>query len=301
MRFLTFVDNQTGQFRLGAKTAQGVVDLAAAKATLAGKVLLPDRVEALVGGGETAIAAVREIIGQVASGKADQSWLLAEEGLVLGPCVPNPGKIIGVGLNYRRHAIESGMAIPETPVLFSKFNNTIAAPNEIVPLPETAEQYDYEVELAVIVGQRGRNIPKESALSYVFGYCTANDLSARDLQMRTGQWLLGKTLDKFMPIGPYLVTADEIEDPQNLGLKCWVNGELRQNSNTADMIFSVAELISYISQYFTLEPGDLISTGTPEGVVMGMTHKLWLNPGDTVTVEVNGLGRLTNKMGADGG
>ena len=300
MKFLTFVENQIGRLRLGAKTTRGIVDITAAQATSAGSVSLPDSIEALIGEGATAVKEISSIVEQVASGKADPSWLLAEDELVLGTCVPNPGKIIGVGLNYRRHAVESGMAIPETPLLFSKFSNTIAAPNEMVPLPDEAEQYDYEDELAVVIGQRARGVSRETALNYVFGYCTANDLSARDLQLRTSQWLLGKTLDKFLPLGPYLVTADEIEEPQNLVLKCWVNGELRQNSSTADMIFTVAELISYISQYFTLEPGDIISTGTPEGVVLGMPQKLWLKPGDIVTVEVDGLGRLTNTMGNGG-
>jgi 2-keto-4-pentenoate hydratase/2-oxohepta-3-ene-1,7-dioic acid hydratase in catechol pathway len=130
----------------------------------------------------------------------------------------------------------------------------------------------------------------------VFGYCNGNDLSARELQTRTSQWLLGKTLDHFLPIGPYLVTADEIEDAQSLGVRCWLNGEMRQNSNTKDMVFSVAQLISYLSQYMTLEPGDLISTGTPEGVILGMKEKNWLKPTDVVEIEVEGLGRLVNTM-----
>ena len=188
------------------------------------------------------------------------------------------------------------MAVPETPVLFSKFNNALAGTREPIPLPGNALQYDYEVELGVVIGQEARYVSVEHALKYVFGYFTVNDLSVRDLQFRTSQWLLGKTLDKFFPTAPYLVTADEVSDPQNLGLYCWVNGELRQNSNTSDMIFSGAESISYISQYMTLKPGDVISTGTPEGVVMGMQEKIWLRPGDEVTVEVEGLGKCTNRM-----
>ena len=133
-------------------------------------------------------------------------------------------------------------------------------------------------------------------MNFVFGYCNMNDLSERDLQMRSGQWLLGKTLDKFLPLGPYVVTADEIPDPQNLTIKGWLNGELRQDSNTADMIFSIAEVIAYASQIMTLEPGDVISTGTPEGVIMGMDPKVWLKPGDEYVVEVEGLGKLANRM-----
>jgi 2-keto-4-pentenoate hydratase/2-oxohepta-3-ene-1,7-dioic acid hydratase in catechol pathway len=210
--------------------------------------------------------------------------------------VGTPEKIICIGLNYKRHARETGMAVPETPVLFSKFNNTLAATGEPIPLPDNAIQYDYEVELGVVIGKEARYVSVDEAPGYVFGYFTVNDMSVRDLQFRTSQWLLGKTPDKFFPTAPYLVTADEVGDPQNLGLSCWVNGELRQNSNTSDMIFSVAECISYISQYMTLKPGDVISTGTPEGVVLGMTEKNWLKPGDEVTVEVEGLGKCTNRM-----
>ena len=208
------------------------------------------------------------------------------------PVLGTPEKLICIGLNYRRHARETGMPVPETPVLFSKFNNTLAETGEPIPLPDNAVQYDYEVELGVVIGKEARYVSVDEALDYVFGYFTVNDVSVRDLQFRTSQWLLGKTLDKFFPTAPYLVTADEVGDPQNLGLFCWVNGELRQNSNTADMIFSVAECISYISQYMTLKPGDVISTGTPEGVVMGMKEKNWLKPGDEVVVEVEGLGEV---------
>jgi 2-keto-4-pentenoate hydratase/2-oxohepta-3-ene-1,7-dioic acid hydratase in catechol pathway len=160
-----------------------------------------------------------------------------------------------------------------------------------------ARQYDYEVELGVVIGRRAAYVERDQALEYVLGYCTANDLSARDLQMRTSQWLLGKTLDGFCPVGPYIVTRDDVPDPQQLELKTWVNGELRQNSSTADMIFSVAEIVSYASQYMTLEPGDLIITGTPEGVILGMPEpRTWLKSGDEVTVEVQGLGRLVTPL-----
>jgi 2-keto-4-pentenoate hydratase/2-oxohepta-3-ene-1,7-dioic acid hydratase in catechol pathway len=181
-------------------------------------------------------------------------------------------------------------------VLFSKFLNTVAAPDEDVPLTDAATQYDYEVELAVVMGKTTKNVPAADALNSVFGYATANDLSARDLQTRTPQWLLGKTMDKFMPIGPYLVTADEVPDSQKLAIRTWLNGEQRQNSNTDDMIFPVAEIVSYISRHFTLEPGDVIITGTPEGVILGMAEKRWMVPGDVVAVEVEGLGKLRNRM-----
>ena len=228
---------------------------------------------------------------------AGQEAPQAESELQLAPSVYRPGKIIAVGLNSRRHAQETGSPIPQTPILFSKFNNTLAAACDPVKLPSVASQYDYEVELGVVIGRQAHYVEKERALEYVLGYCTANDLSARDLQFRTSQWLLGKTLDRFCPVGPYLVTRDEVPDPQKLGLRSWLNGELRQNSNTGDMIFSVAEIVSYASRYMTLEPGDLIITGTPEGVILGMPEpRTWLKAGDEVAVEVEGLGRLVTPL-----
>jgi 2-keto-4-pentenoate hydratase/2-oxohepta-3-ene-1,7-dioic acid hydratase in catechol pathway len=286
MKLLNFVDPQSGAVRPGVVTSAGVVDVVAAGCA-------QHSMEALVAQPDALQSTVEQALGDPA---ARARCVLDEATLQLAPVLTNPGKIICVGLNYRRHAIESGLPIPTAPVLFSKFNNSLAAPDEPIPLPASAVQYDYEVELAVVIGRRARNTPVEQALAHVFGYCTANDLSARDLQTRTSQWLLGKTLDKFLPIGPYLVTADEVGDPQTLSLKCWVNGELRQDSNTADMVFSVAEIVSYISQHFTLEPGDVICTGTPEGVILGMADKVWLRAGDRVTVEVGGLGKLSNVM-----
>lgn len=274
------------ELSLGIKTDDGVIEVAAA-----GDSNIPATVEALLAGGTPAFAALRAL---AENPPADA--IVPEDSIEIGPCVPNPGKILCVGLNYAKHAAESGAALPESPVLFSKFSNSLAGPNDAIPLPASAEQYDYEVELVAVIGRTAKNVPVEDALNYVIGYCTGNDVSARDLQFRTSQWLLGKTLDKFMPIGPYLVTADEVDDPQKLALRCWLNGDLRQNSNTADMIFSVAEIVSYASQYMTLSPGDIISTGTPEGVIAGREPKVWMKPGDEVVVEVEGLGRLVNVM-----
>jgi len=226
----------------------------------------------------------------------NSSELIAESNLDIGACVTNPSKIICIGLNYRRHAIESGMAIPEVPITFTKYNNTLTGYGNDIPLGAQGEQFDYEVELGVVIGKKCKNASKEDALDYVLGYCVANDLSCRDLQFKTSQWLIGKSLDGFLPLGKYLVTADEIPDPQNLQLTCTLNGELRQNSNTADMIFSVAEIIEFLSKYMTLEPGDLILTGTPEGVIMGMPEKKWLKPGDVVKVEIEKLSFTENRM-----
>ncbi|WEK21008.1 MAG: fumarylacetoacetate hydrolase family protein [Candidatus Pedobacter colombiensis] len=226
----------------------------------------------------------------------DPNDILQEDEIEICPCVPMPSKIICIGLNYRKHAIESGMAIPPIPVVFSKYNNTLTKYGSDIPLGTEGEEFDYEVELGVIIGKKGKNISKDDALSHVLGYCVANDLSCRDLQLRSSQWLLGKSLDRFLPLGKYLVTADEVGDPQNLKLTCTLNGELRQNSNTADMIFSVTEIIEFLSRHMTLEPGDLIITGTPEGVIMGLPEKNWLKPGDIVKVEIEKLGYTVNRM-----
>ena len=295
MILLTFRDGD--ELKLGVKTSRGVVDVAAAQAALGTRNGgAPESIDALVAGGESARKVLADLVARAEATPAAEDWIRDEPTLTLGPAVPNPGKIICVGLNYRKHAEETGAAIPTSPVLFSKFNNTVAAANEDVPLTDAATQYDYEVELAVIMGDDASNVSEADALGTVFGYATANDISARELQTRTSQWILGKTMDKFMPIGPYLVTADEVPDPQKLPLRTWLNGDLRQNSNTDDMIFTVAEIISYISRHFSLAPGDVIITGTPEGVILGMAEKKWMVPGDMVEVEVEGLGKLQNRM-----
>jgi 2-keto-4-pentenoate hydratase/2-oxohepta-3-ene-1,7-dioic acid hydratase in catechol pathway len=286
LKLLTFHRNNILQ--LGIRTEAGVLDVAQASDEYPG---IPLTMEAAIRGGAETMKTLQGLVKQPAA-----NWLLNEQDLQPGPCVGTPEKLICIGLNYKRHAQETGMPLPETPVLFSKFNNTLSATGETIPLPDNAVQYDYEVELGVVIGKEARYVTVDQALDHVFGYFTVNDMSVRDLQFRTSQWLLGKTPDKFFPTAPYLVTADEVGDPQNLRLFCWVNGELRQNSSTADMIFSVAECISYISQYMTLKPGDVISTGTPEGVVMGMKEKNWLKPGDEVVVEVDGLGKCMNQM-----
>lgn len=280
--------------KLGVKTDTGVIDVASAGEALG--IDVPGSLIEVIEIGQPAIDAIQGLVDAASGADTAATWTLDEMGLQYGPAVSDPGKIICVGLNYRRHAAETNMPVPETPVLFSKFDNTIASYGDSVSLPQVATQYDYEVELGVVIGTAARNVSQDDALEHVLGYVTANDVSVRDLQTRTSQWLLGKTLDNFLPVGPYLVTADEVGDPQLLGIKTWVNGDIRQNSNTGDMIFSVAEIVSYISRYFTLEPGDLIVTGTPEGVAMGREDKPWLKPGDEVVVEVEKLGTLKNVM-----
>ena len=224
--------------------------------------------------------------------------MLSEETLIYGPCVTDPDKIICVGLNYRKHAEETNAAIPQYPILFNKFNNTLTGHGHDIALPRVTKEVDYEAELVIVIGKQAKYISKEEALDHVYGYCCVNDLSARDLQMRTPQWLLGKSCDDFSPLGPYLVTVDEVGNPNDLKISTTVNGKVRQNSNTADMIFHCDEVVSYISQHMTLYPGDIILTGTPEGVVLGdpVDKRVYLKDGDVVTISIEKLGSLTNRM-----
>ncbi|NDJ52226.1 MAG: fumarylacetoacetate hydrolase family protein [Chloroflexi bacterium] len=281
MILLTF--EQDGTYQLGVKTDKGVIDVTGIEPTLT-----PD---AFFSQGSTMLSRLHEILAE-----ADESMTHAEDSLKIGPPVPNPGKILCVGLNYQPHAAESNMEAPEYPVLFSKFNNAIAATGEDVPIASDWKAVDYEAEMVVVIGKTAHRVSEADALGCVLGYCNGSDFSERDLQFRSGQWLLGKTADNFLPIGPYLVTTDEIPDPQNLPIRGWYNGELRQESNTANMIFAVATIIAYASQYMTLNPGDIISTGTPEGVIIGRPEKDYMRPGDEYIVEVGPLGRLTNKL-----
>lgn len=275
--------------RLGAITPAGVLDVTAAGATRGDATLGDPAV--FFRGGIAALDRLHRLVGQASDGP----FLGPVDELTLAPTVPEPAKILCVGLNYRKHAAESGMAEPGEPVLFSKFNNALAAHREKVSI-QGLTQVDYESELGLVIGTGGKNISEEAALDHVLGYLNANDISERALQMRSGQWLLGKSLDGFLPLGPVLVTADEAGDPQDMDVKGWLNGELRQNSSTADMIFSVAEIVAYASRYFTLQPGDVIVTGTPEGVILGRTQKDWLVPGDRYVVEVGPLGQLETEF-----
>ena len=276
------------QVRLGIKTEKGIIDVEQAATSMS--LELPTTMEQVIAGGDKALSQLAELT------KLEVSTI-SEEGLVYAPCITQPEKIICVGLNYVDHAKESNMEIPTSPVLFSKFNNTLAAHNQTIRLPKTAEKFDYEVEMVIVIGKEAANVSKDEALSYVFGYTVGNDLSARDLQFRSGQWLLGKTCDHFGPIGPYLVTADEL-DPTNLNIQCSVNGEVRQSANTRDMIFDCATLVSYLSEHMTLKPGDIIFSGTPEGVILGYPEdqQVWLKSGDEVQVSVENIGTLVNVL-----
>lgn len=211
-----------------------------------------------------------------------------------------PQKIIGIGLNYEDHAAETGASIPEKPIVFAKYPNTIVGPGEAIRIPPITKQADYEAELAVVIGRAARNVPESEALEYVFGYTNCNDVSSRDLQFSEGgQWVRSKSIDTFCPIGPYIATADEIEDPQDLSVRCVLNGETVQDGSTSKMIFTVAQLVAFLSEAMTLVPGDIITTGTPPGVGMARDPQLWLKDGDEVTIEIEGLGSLTNPVTAD--
>jgi len=288
MRFLTF--QKDGEFRLGLRTEENVLDVETASNMLGMEV--PCTYDTVVNGSMGGFSEWDNLV-EAALGRPE--CCLDEDSLKIGPAVINPHKVICVGLNYREHAAEAGMDIPNEPVLFNKFNNSIAAPGQDIDITGLV-RVDYEAELAFVMGEQTRRVSVENALDKVFGYCTSNDISERELQFRSGQWLLGKALDGFLPIGPYLVTSDEVPDPQDLAIRGWLNGEIRQDSSTSDMIFTVAEIISYISQYITLEPGDVVITGTPPGVIMGREDKAWMKEGDSYAVEIGNLGKLSNTM-----
>jgi 2,4-didehydro-3-deoxy-L-rhamnonate hydrolase len=218
----------------------------------------------------------------------------------LGPCIANPQKFIAIGLNYSDHAAESGLQVPPEPVVFTKQVSCLSGPNDDVLLPPKSRKGDWEVELGVIIGTRAKNISKADALDHVAGYCTINDLSEREFQIeRSGQWTKGKSYDSFGPVGPWLVTADEVPDPQNLQMWLDVNGKRMQNGNTKTMVYNVAHIVAYLSEFFTLMPGDIITTGTPPGVGMGMKPPQYLQPGDVIRLGIEGLGEQEQKVVRD--
>jgi 2-keto-4-pentenoate hydratase/2-oxohepta-3-ene-1,7-dioic acid hydratase in catechol pathway len=241
--------------------------------------------------------AIRKAAAEAAASKHAVRY--AANAVKLLPPVPHPGKILCIGLNYRDHAIEGGKAIPAEPVVFGKFANTLIAHGDNIELPKVAEKVDYEAELVIVIGKRGRNIANDkSAFDHVAGYTCGHDVSARDWQFRgeEKQWIIGKTFDTFAPTGPVLVTPDEIGDPHKLQVQLRLNGQTMQNSNTKEFIFGVPHLLWFLSQVVTLEPGDLIFTGTPPGVGIARKPPVWLAAGDTVEVEIDKLGVLTNPV-----
>jgi 2-keto-4-pentenoate hydratase/2-oxohepta-3-ene-1,7-dioic acid hydratase in catechol pathway len=265
-------------------------------------ILFEDQLIGLRGAGFTDLRAL--IAGGADALDRAQRWLINPPGgerieaataSLLAP-IPRPPKIVCIGLNYRDHAAESRMAIPDVPTVFAKFPTAAIGHRQPIVLPKASTKPDYEAEFAVVIGRGGRHIPEAAWREHVFGYTIFNDVSARDFQMATSQWMIGKTFDTFAPFGPAIVTADEIEDPHNLDISLTLNGEVMQNSNTRNLIFQVPRLIAYLSSVFTLEPGDIIATGTPAGV--GFAHKppRFLKPGDEVVVRIEGLGELSNPV-----
>jgi acylpyruvate hydrolase len=290
VKLVTFLTN--GQARLGAllpaSNDQQIVDLNRADSRL------PDNMLAFLEAGQGALALAQQALAGPPPGA-----VLARADVTLKAPIPRPGKIICLGLNYRDHAIESNQAIPTYPVVFAKFANVVIGPGEAIVLPKISQEVDYEAEFGVVIGQRGRAIAEADALSYVAGYVPFHDVSARDYQMRTSQWVIGKTFDTFGPMGPALTTADEIPDPHNLNIQLSIGGEVLQSSNTRHLIFNVPQIIAHLSAVMTLEPGDLIATGTPSGVGAARTPKRFLKPGEVVRIEIERLGVLVNPVVAE--
>ncbi|MFA5028972.1 MAG: fumarylacetoacetate hydrolase family protein [Candidatus Methylomirabilota bacterium] len=313
MRLVTF--DAQGTMRLGAEQHGEIVDLSlahrrrllsrqpAAAEAQAERELPSDMLRFLEGWPETltrareALAFAEEV--RRTGGPGGEGLALPASAVRLAAPILNPRKLICLGLNYRDHAEEAKFEIPTRPVLFSKFATAIIGPGEPILLPSVSREVDYEAELAVVIGRRGRHIPPEQARDHVAGYTILNDVSARDYQLKMpgGQWLAGKSFDTFAPMGPALVTADELPDPrQGLDIRCTVSGDLLQSSNTRQLIFPVPEILAYCSHIFTLEPGDVIATGTPHGVGMARTPPRFLRDGDLVTVEIAGIGALRNPV-----
>jgi acylpyruvate hydrolase len=314
MKLVTFA--YRGVQRVGLLEGERIIDVNRAYATWLAQrenlragamadALVPADMIDILKVGEPALGAIREAAGYVREGlgSGEQAEGLKRDGVVfmlsevtLKAPIPRPGKLILLGLNYRDHAEETGQKIPEVPTLFSKYNNSVIGPGAAILIPRTTEQIDYEAEFAFVIGRRGHSIPRERALDYVAGYTIINDVSARDYQFVTSQWMVGKTFDTHCPMGPTLVLKDEIADPHNLDLSLSIAGEVLQKSNTNQLIFKIPETVEYLSQVMTLEPGDVISTGTPAGV--GFTRKppRWLRPGETVRIEIAGLGVLENPV-----
>ena len=268
-----------GQEKAGALDAQGRMrDLSLLVPDLTPEWLAPERLKAL-----TAIDL--------------QKLPLVDESVRIGVPVAGSRQFVAIGLNYRKHAEEAGMEIPKEPVIFTKAITSLSGPNDDIVLPDGAQEGDWEIELGLIIGTKAQKVPVEKALEHVAGYCLANDVSERNWQAkRGGQWSKGKSFDTFGPIGPWLVTTDEIPDPQVLEMELKVNGETRQKSTTADMIFPVAQIVSHLSQFMTLLPGDVIITGTPSGVGLGMKPQQFLKKGDVITLRMDQLGAQTQKV-----
>ncbi|RTL50902.1 MAG: twin-arginine translocation signal domain-containing protein [Bradyrhizobiaceae bacterium] len=284
----TMLQGETGA-SLGVRTDKGIIDIAAAEDAF--KLGAPASTDEIIAGDYDPAALKSTIDKAVAAGG---KYLVSEKTAKFAPVVTSPSKIICVGLNYRDHANEAAMKIPSEPILFNKYNSALNNHNGTIAVSkEPGHQFDYETELVAVIGKEARNVSEADSLDYVFGYTVGQDFSERDQQLRDGQWMLGKTGDGWGPIGPWLKTADQI-DPDDLVLKTFVNGEERQNAHTSDMIFNVRKIVSFASKYFTLEPGDIIFTGTPSGVILGYPKdkQVWLKAGDKIVSSIDKIGEL---------
>lgn len=276
-----------GKARIGAIVDGGLVDLSRAAPAL------PRDMIGLIEAWTEAEPQLRAIAGE------RPHWPLSQVRLTAP--VPRPGKILAIGLNYADHIAESGQTRPQRQIWFSKMASAVNGPFDPILIPRVSQEVDYEAELVAVIGRRCRHVGRTDAERAVFGYCAGNDISVRDWQFRTSQWILGKSFDTHAPFGPWIATSQEVGDPHALGLRAFVNGEMRQNSNTRHMVFDVFDQIAYLSQAMTLEPGDVIFTGTPGGVGMAFKPPRWLRPGDTVRVEIDRIGALEAQMAAETG
>ena len=306
MKLVTYVHQE--RHHLGAISDSQVIGLAdawdayqkGAEAPAGNGSSFPDDMPALLGSDDEAWQLVRSVVAwaETSPDTKGASFRKPLDQVRLAPPVANPSKIVCVGLNYRDHCLEQDIELPARPILFAKFPSSVIGPgDEIRWSPDASQKVDYEAELAVVIGRQGRNIPTEHAYDYVAGYTIVNDVSARDAQFADEQWIRGKSFDTFCPMGPYLLTADEVPDPHTLDIRCWVNGELRQDSNTRELVFKVHDLLAYISKTSTLVPGDVLITGTPGGVGVFRDPQVFLKPGDLVEIEIDKLGRLSNRVG----
>jgi len=278
-------------YGLGLRTDRGILDVTAAEKDFSQGV--PTSITAVFKG-QGDIAALNRLAETAKASTEAARYFIAEDKAQFGPAVTEPEKIVCIGLNYRRHAAETNNPVPKLPILFNKYNSALNCCGGTVAVSkEKGVQFDYEAELVIVIGRTARNVSEADAPKYIFGYATGNDFTARDLQSRSSQWMLGKTLDGSGLVGPWLVTADQV-DGDNLKIECRVNGEVRQSSNTSDMVFNCKQLVSYISDYITLQPGDIIFTGTPEGVIAGYPKEkqVWLKPGDRIVTSIEKLGDL---------
>ena len=287
MKLVTF-DRDSGP-RLGVHTNDNVVDLGLAS-QISGIGDLPSTMLEFIQGGESLWHKGRQVLDWANNSSGD--FLLDESQVRIRAPISNPPKLICVALNYQAHADETGVEAPNEPMLFSKFPSVIVGPGDAIKIPRQSDQVDYEIELAAVIGIGGRHIPEENALNHVFGYTIMNDVSCREYQRRWSQWLVGKSFDTFAPMGPSIVTADEVPDPHNLSMVLSINGDVMQSSSTSDMIFNIPRLIAFASSIFTLESGDVLLTGTPPGVGAARQPPRWIRPGDLIQMEIDTLGTL---------